>query len=178
MEQTNSRADDQQGEQTPATEDEAPALSDAEQVLECLCRRGWTIAAAESLTGGLVASALVEAPGASAVVRGGVVAYATEAKQTLLGVDADLLAAEGPVHPRVAEQMATGVRTLFSADVGVATTGVAGPEPQDGKPVGTVYVAVVTPERSEVIALDLDGTRDEIRRETVRRLLSGCHPLL
>lgn len=164
-------------EQPTATES-APALTDAQRVLQGLCRRGWTIAAAESLTGGLVTSALVEAPGASAVVRGGVVSYATDAKHTVLGVDSDLLAAEGPVHPDVAAQMAAGVRTVLSADVGLATTGVAGPEPQDGKPVGTVYLAIATPERTETIALQLHGTRDEIRQETVRRLLAECHPLL
>ena len=81
-------------------------------------------------------------PGASAVVRGSVVAYATELKAQVLGVDADLLAAGGAVQAEVARQMATGVCRVLGADVGVATTGVAGPDPQDGQPVGTVFVAV------------------------------------
>ncbi|MDT0423902.1 CinA family protein [Streptomyces evansiae] len=106
---------------------------------------GWTVAVAESLTGGLVAAELTAAPGASAAFRGSVTAYATELKHRLLGVDAALLAGEGAVHPEVAAQMATGARDALGADWGAATTGVAGPEPQDGRPVGTVYVAVAGP---------------------------------
>ena len=84
--------------------------SAAEELVSRLIARGWTVAVAESLTGGLVVSSLVSVPGASATVRGGVVAYATALKHTLLGVDAALLAAEGAVHPDVARQMAEGVR--------------------------------------------------------------------
>jgi PncC family amidohydrolase len=104
-----------------------------------------TVAVAESLTGGLVVAALVAVPGASAVVRGGVVAYMTDLKTRLLDVDPDLLAREGAVHPEVARQMALGVATRLGADYGVATTGVAGPDPQDGHPVGEVHVAVAGP---------------------------------
>ena len=100
------------------------------------------MATAESLTGGLVCAALTDVPGASAVVRGAVVAYATELKAQVLGVDPDLLATGGAVQAEVARQMATGVCRVLGADVGVATTGVAGPDPQDGHPVGTVFVAV------------------------------------
>ncbi|MFJ4440327.1 CinA family protein [Streptomyces sp. NPDC088923] len=106
---------------------------------------GWTVAVAESLTGGLVAAELTAAPGASAAFRGSVTAYETELKHRLLGVDTALLAREGAVHPEVAAQMASGVRDALGADWGAATTGVAGPEPQDGRPVGTVYVAVAGP---------------------------------
>ena len=110
-------------------------------------------------------------PGASAHVRGGIVAYATELKATLLGVDAGLLSERGPVDSEVAVQMAQGARRALSADVGLATTGVAGPDPQGGMPVGTVYVAVVTPESVAVSQLTLDGTRDEIRTQAVRGVL-------
>ncbi|QKJ19805.1 CinA family protein [Microbacterium hominis] len=143
-------------------------------LLAALGRRGWTIATAESLTGGRVVATLVEVPGASAVVRGGIVAYATDVKHSQLKVDADLLASAGPVDPAVAWQMAEGARSQLGADVGLATTGVAGPDPQDGKPVGTVHIAVVTPVSTSVSSLELTGTREQIRAETVRRVLELC----
>ncbi|MGU3645467.1 CinA family protein [Microbacterium sp. C23T] len=140
-------------------------------VLRALDGRGWSIAAAESLTGGRVTATLVDVPGASAHVRGGIVAYATDIKQSQLGVDPDLLAERGPVDADVAVQMAKGVRRALQADVGVATTGVAGPDPQDGKPVGTVHIAVVTPDEVVSSSLELSGTRDEIRARTVQSVL-------
>jgi nicotinamide-nucleotide amidase len=146
----------------------------ASAVLHALRARGWTIATAESLTGGLVAASLTAVPGASASMRGGVVAYATDVKATVLGVDAELLAEVGAVHAHVASQMAEGVRKVLSAHVGIATTGVAGPDSQDGQPVGTVFVAVATPAQTDVVALRLAGSRDEIRAETVRRALDAC----
>ncbi len=144
--------------------------SDAERLIGRLKELGWTLGVAESLTGGLVAASLVAVPGASAVLRGAVIAYATDIKQTLLGVDATLLAAHGPVHPRVARQMAEGARRALgrgseAADVGIATTGIAGPVSPDGQPVGTVHLAVSTPLGSRVESLVLSGTRDEIRAE-------------
>ena len=152
------------------------ALPEAEEVLRRLGERGWSIGVAESLTGGLLVASLVDVPGASAHVRGGVVAYATDLKHKILGVDAALLAAHGAVHPEVARQMAAGVRTVtgregVGADVGVATTGVAGPDAQDGQPVGTVHIGVSTPEGTRAVTLTLDGARDEIRRATVRHAL-------
>jgi competence/damage-inducible protein cinA len=149
-------------------------MTDAARVLAALRRRGWTIAVAESLTGGLVASALVDIPGASASLRGGVVAYATDVKSGVLGVDADLLATAGAVDPAVARQMAVGVRRLLGADVGVATTGAAGPEPQDGKPVGTVCIAVVTPESGSSGESLLIGDRSGIRRQAADAALAAC----
>lgn len=145
----------------------------AAELIRRLTARGWSVAVAESLTGGLVVAALVSVPGASAAVRGGVVAYATPLKHTLLGVDADLLASEGAVHPDVARQMAEGVRAAAAveglpADVGIATTGVAGPTPQDGQPVGTVFIAVATPVGTRVEGLTLEGTRAQIRAEATR----------
>ena len=155
----------------------AAAESSAAALVERLVARGWTVAVAESLTGGLVVSALVSIPGASACVRGGIVAYATPLKQTLLGVDAGLLATEGPVHAEVARQMAEGVRAAAAvdgaaADVGIATTGVAGPTAQDGKPVGTVHIAVATPAGTRDETLSLAGTRGQIRAEATRSALA------
>lgn len=120
--------------------------------VSALRERGQTVAVAESLTGGMVCAALVEVPGASAVVRGGVVAYATDLKHRLLEVDGDLLARTGPVHADVAAQMALGVREVLGADWGVATTGVAGPGAADGAPAGRVYLAVAGPLRDVVPA--------------------------
>ncbi|MVO89661.1 nicotinamide-nucleotide amidohydrolase family protein [Streptomyces sp. p1417] len=164
----------------------------AVEVLRLLVERGETLAVAESLTGGLVAAEVTSAPGASRAFKGSVTSYATEVKRDLLGVDADLLAERGAVDGEVALQMARGVRALLGADWGVATTGVAGPERQDGQPVGTVFVAVAGPGGSDrpetdgclesgsgsalrsegkVAALRLNGNRTEIRMESVRSVL-------
>lgn len=153
------------------------AGSAAADLIERLIGRGWTVAVAESLTGGLVVSSLVAVPGASAALRAGIVAYATPIKHSLLGVDAALLAAAGAVHPEVARQMAEGVRRAASvgsapADVGIATTGVAGPAAQDGQPVGTVHLAVAAPGGTRVITLALHGDRDEIRSEATAAALA------
>ncbi|WP_171162749.1 CinA family protein [Streptomyces sp. I05A-00742] len=146
---------------------------DAEEALAALVARGRTLAVAESLTGGLVAAALTAVPGASRAVRGAVTAYATDVKRDVLGVDARLLAERGAVDPEVARQMAGGVRALLAADWGLATTGVAGPDPQDGKPVGTVFVAAAGPDGTcAVRELALDGGREPIRTETVRAVLA------
>ncbi|MER5298873.1 CinA family protein [Streptomyces lasiicapitis] len=160
----------------PAADAAPTAGAAAAEVLRLLGGRGETLAVAESLTGGLVAAEVTAVPGASQVFRGSVTAYATELKQQVLGVDGALLAARGAVDADVALQMAAGVRGLLGADWGLATTGVAGPDPQDGKPVGTVFVAVVgpgSPLRSEgnVAALRLNGNRTEIRTESVRSVL-------
>jgi nicotinamide-nucleotide amidase len=133
---------------------------------------GKTVAVAESLTGGLVAAALTDIPGASVVVRGGVLAYATDVKAHVLGVNEVLLAQVGAVDADVAEQMASGVRSLMGATYGLATTGVAGPDRVDGKPVGTVYVAVVGPGSSRVKALSLSGDRGDIRADSVLAALT------
>lgn len=143
----------------------------AEAVLALLKQRGETLATAESLTGGLVAATIVDVPGASAVFRGGFVAYATELKGALVGVPHDLLEARGPVDPDVALALARGARERCGADWGLATTGVAGPDPQDGKPVGRVYVAVSGPGVSQVRELTLDGDRPAIRAGSVTAVL-------
>lgn len=137
-----------------------------------LTAAGKTVAVAESLTGGLVAAALTDIPGASLVVRGGILAYATDVKAQVLGVSEVLLAQVGVVDADVAEQMASGVRSLMGATYGLATTGVAGPDRVDGKPVGTVYVAVVGPDSSRVKALSLSGDRGDIRAKSVLAVLT------
>mgnify|MGYP000660195996 FL=1 len=143
----------------------------AEALVTRLSDSGLTIAAAESLTGGLVCSALVDVPGASAVLRGSVTAYATELKAQVLGVDDARLASVGPVDAQVAQEMADGVAQLLGADVAVATTGVAGPGPADGYEAGTVYVAAIAPWGGVWRLLQLEGQRSQIRAQTVRHVL-------
>jgi nicotinamide-nucleotide amidase len=150
----------------------SPHGAGAARLIAELTARGLRIAVAESLTGGLVAAELTSVPGASAVVSGGVVAYATSVKRSLLGVSSDLLAREGAVHADVARQMADGVRRALAldgrpADIGLATTGVAGPDPQDGRSPGTVFLGVSIGGRVEAVALELGGDRETIRRATV-----------
>jgi len=149
-------------------------------VVASLVERGLTVATAESLTGGLVCAALTSVAGSSAAVRGGVVSYAIDVKADLLGVDADRLAEAGAVDAGVAAQMAAGVRRLLGADVGLATTGVAGPGPSDGMPAGTVFVAACGPWRSgpQTRALALEGGRDEVRSATVDAVLDLLGELL
>lgn len=130
-----------------------------------------TCASAESLTGGLVAAALTAVPGVSSTFRGAVVAYATPLKAQLLGVDAGLLDARGPVDPDVALAMARGVSERLAATWGLATTGVAGPDPQDGVSPGTVFVAVAGPTQEQVRRHDLPGGREAVRSATVRAVL-------
>ena len=148
------------------------ALTAAADLVARLTAAGQTVAVAESLTGGLVSAAFTDVAGASVVVRGGVTAYATELKAQVLGVDEVLLARVGAVDAEVAEQMASGVRSLMGATYGLATTGVAGPDPADGKPVGMVYVAVVGSGSSRVKALDLSGDRAGIRAQSVLAVLA------
>lgn len=154
--------------------------SPAEQVLNLLRHRGQTVAVAESLTGGLLAAALTTPPGASHAFRGSVTAYATALKRDVLGVDAALLAERGAVDAEVARQLATGVRDRLGADWGVATTGVAGPAPQDGHPVGTVYVAVAPPgaERAVAQRLFAEGDRAVIRGQSVDNALAALRDAL
>ncbi|WP_422738871.1 CinA family protein [Micromonospora sp. WMMD729] len=153
--------------------------SAAAGVVHSLSQRRETLATVESLTGGLLSASIVEIAGVSGIYRGGLVVYATELKATLAGVPADLLAARGPVDPDVAAALAEGGRQRCGADWGLATTGVAGPEPQDGKPVGLVYVAVGGPTGVQVRELHLDGGRDHVRAaaviEALRLLAERIH---
>lgn len=153
------------------------------ELIAAMKERGWTLGVAESLTGGAVCAQLVSVPGASAVVLGGIVAYATEVKATLLGVDADLLNAHGPVHPDVARQMALGVRRAVqvagrSADVGISTTGIAGPESPDGQPVGTVHIAVATPEAVRAHAFVFEGDREQVRAQSTDAVIAAAVTML
>lgn len=152
----------------------SPAASGpAARLVAALAARGLTLAVAESLTGGLVSASIVDVPGASRVLRGAVVAYATDVKHTVLGVPAERLARTGPVDVDVAIAMAEGARTLLGCDVGLATTGVAGPGPADGWPAGTVVVAVAVTGRAAVTrSLHLDGDRDRVRAGAVDAVLA------
>ncbi len=149
----------------------------AAEIVALLLERGESVGCAESLTGGLLTARLVDVPGASAVVRGGIVSYATDLKHELLGVDDDLLAARGAVDPEVAAQMAAGARRVLGSDWGVATTGVAGPDPQDGMPVGLVYVAVTGPAGPALSEHRFQGDRAQVRLASVDaalELLADC----
>ena len=153
-------------------------MSDAADLVAELTRRSLTIAVAESLTGGLLVAELVAVPGASVVVRGGVVAYATDLKAGLLGVDPALLAASGPIHPDVARQMADGVRERLGADIGIATTGAAGPDAQDGHEPGEVWLGFAIGHEISAVGLALGGDRVAIRSDTVSESLSRLRALL
>ncbi len=140
-------------------------------VQRLLRERGWSLAVAESLTAGLLTARLADLPGSSEVLRGGVVAYATDLKRSLLGVPGDLLARAGPVSAEVAGAMASGVADRLGANVGVAVTGVAGPARQGGADVGDVFAAVHTPGRMKVDRLQLTGDRGTIREKSVTAVI-------
>jgi len=140
----------------------------AAEVHERLLARGETVATAESLTGGLVGAALTTTPGASSTYRGGVIVYATDLKAALAGVSLELLEKRGAVDPDVACALAVGVRDRLAATWGLGLTGVAGPDPQDGAPVGTLFIAVAGPGGDpQVRSAVLSGGRDEIRSGAV-----------
>lgn len=161
-----------------------PAVAEAQQVVAGLTARGQHVAVAESLTGGLLAAALASVPGASVVFRGAIVAYATDLKASLLGVDQAVLDSRGAVSAETAQAMAEGVRDRLGATFGLATTGVAGPDPAEGKPVGTVYIAATRGDSSPgtrqtgqrdgqiIRRLQLAGSRNDIRSQTVTEALA------
>ena len=133
-----------------------------------------TVATAESLTGGMVAAALTAIPGSSAVVRGGVVSYVDDVKHAVLGVDAGTLARCGAVSGEVACQMAQGAKDDLQADVAVAVTGIAGPGgAEEGKPVGTVWLAVADAQGVRAELCRFPGDRSEVRTRTVLRALAA-----
>jgi len=141
-------------------------------VIDALRGTGQTVATAESLTGGLLCATLVDVPGASDVLRGGVVAYLPQTKCEVLGVDPALIERVGTVHADVAAAMAEGAVRVMGSTWGVATTGVAGPEPSEGKPVGTVHVAVAGPGGVDTRDLSLHGDRRLVREQAVDAALS------
>jgi nicotinamide-nucleotide amidase len=157
---------------------------DSLAVTVVIAMQGRTLATAESITGGQLGSTITAIPGASQIFRGGVVAYATDLKSSLLGVSDLLLADGGAVQAQVALEMATGVAVKLDADFGLAVTGVAGPASQDGHLPGTVFVAcVMRDEQGSVIDSVVDElhlipngddpreSRDQVREETVAAAL-------
>lgn len=154
------------------TTDLGPRHDLAAACLGRLRAQGATLATAESLTAGMVASTLADVPGASDVLLGGIAAYASEVKVAVLGVDAGLVTTYGVVSRECAAAMARRAVELFGATWAVSTTGVAGPDRQEGQPVGTVYVAVAGPDVDVARELRLDGSRAEIRAATVVEALT------
>jgi nicotinamide-nucleotide amidase len=150
----------------------------AAQVLALLQQRGETVATAESLTGGRLAAALTGVPGASTSYVGGVVAYATSVKVEVLGVPAALVERYGVISAECALAMARGAAGLTGATWGIGTTGVAGPDGQDGHPPGTVHVGLVGPDVSTALALELVGGREAIQDRTCVEALSALAGML
>jgi PncC family amidohydrolase len=152
---------------------------EAVEALEACRARGLTLATAESCTGGMVSEWLTEIPGSSAVVRGGVVAYADDVKAALLGVSEQTLDRHGAVSRETAIEMARGVRAALGADVGVSITGVAGPDGgTPDKPVGRVELSVAAPQGERGLRLDLGGDRASIREQSARAALELVVTLL
>ncbi len=151
---------------------EVDLLTVAGELLNALARHGWCLGTAESLTGGMVGQVITAVPGASVSYVGGVISYVDREKTALLGVPAGMVKQHGAVSAEVAEAMAQGCRERLNVQVGLATTGVAGPTSDDrGMPVGTVFVACTTPHACTVERLLLDGDRHHIRVESVRGAL-------
>ena len=151
---------------------------DVRVLLERLASRGATLATAESLTGGRLASLVTAVPGASRVYVGGVVSYATGVKEDLLGVPRGLVERHGVVSPECARAMAEGARHLLGATYAISTTGVAGPDSQEGHPVGTVFVGVAGPSGVTALALELAGERAEIQDRTCTEALRAFAEVL
>lgn len=144
----------------------------AARVVQLLTAQGLTVATAESCTGGLIAAALTDVPGASKVLGTGVVSYSNACKQKLLSVSSDTLATEGAVSAATAGQMARGVRCLAEASLGVSVTGEAGPHPAEQHPVGTVFIALADEKRTWVEEWHLDGPdRASIRQQATQQVL-------
>jgi len=150
----------------------------AASVHDLLRARGATLATAESLTGGRVAALLTSVPGSSETFVGGVVAYATELKVSLLGVPPAVVERYGVVSAECARAMAEGARRTTGATWAVSTTGVAGPGPQEGIPAGTVYVGVSGPGSSTAVTLELVGDREQVRERTCHEVMSVLSAIL
>ena len=149
--------------------------SDAAALVALLKRKGLTVSTAESCTGGLVASSIVDVPGASAVFPGGAVTYAASVKTALLGVPADLIRERGVVSSDVAAAMAKGAQKRFGTDLAVSVTGVAGPDGGTPEtPVGCVYIGVAIKERTVTFREDIPGDREEVRRGAAERAIRRC----
>lgn len=146
----------------------------AKSTVEALLRKGWTVATCESLTGGMIAAAMVEVPGASAAVRGGLVTYQTDTKTILAGVPAETIERCDVVSAEVAMGMAQGVRERLGVDIAVSATGLAGPGGGTAeRPVGTVFLGVSTAEGTRAIPLHLTGSRERIRTLAMKNALNA-----
>jgi nicotinamide-nucleotide amidase len=146
---------------------------DATEALTLLGAAGATLATAESLTGGRLAATVTSVPGASVSYLGGMVTYATALKQSLLGVPAELVERYGVVSAECARAMAAGCREATGATYALATTGVAGPDSQEGKPVGTVFVGIAGPDGVSTLTMELVGDRHQIQDRACREALSA-----
>ena len=158
--------------------DDPLVSDDARGLVADLTVRRQTVATAESLTAGLLAATLAGVPGASVVLRGGLITYTEETKIALAGVARQVLAEVGPVAAPTARSLAVGARERCGATWGVGVTGVAGPEPHGGHPVGTVFVGLAGPVDTEVMALTLSGSRWDIRLDAARRAISRLRTLV
>lgn len=147
--------------------------SPAEALVRALRASGDSVATAESLTGGRLAARLTEVPGSSVVYAGGVVSYQTHIKVEVLGVPQDVVETYGVVSAECARAMADGARRLLGTAYALSTTGVAGPDRQEGKPVGTVFVGLAGPGGTEALALDLTGDRSQIQDATVDQAVAA-----
>ena len=156
-----------------------PLLSDdARGLIADLTVRKQSVATAESLTAGLLAATLAGVPGASEVLRGGLITYTEHTKVVLAGVAPQILDEVGPVAGPTARALAVGARQRCDATWGVGLTGVAGPEPHGGHEVGTVFMGLAGPVDTVVIELKLTGTRWDIRLSAVRELISRLRALV
>jgi nicotinamide-nucleotide amidase len=158
--------------------DDPLVTDDARGLVADLTVRRQTVATAESLTAGLLAATLAGVPGASVVLRGGLITYTDDTKITLAGVARQVLAEVGPVAAPTARALAVGAKERCGATWGVGVTGVAGPDPQGGHPVGTVFVGLAGPVDTEVMALTLSGSRWRIRLDAVHRAVSRLRALV
>lgn len=156
-----------------ATADPLVAATRATELVEALVERGQTVATAESLTAGLLSATIAGVPGASAVLRGGLVVYATDLKASLAGVDADRLGLDGPVSESTAAALAQGAAMRCGATWGVGLTGVAGPDDQDGHPPGTLFLGICGPDGTVVTCPAVGGDRWSIRLGAVAAAVSG-----
>lgn len=143
----------------------------AQAVIAVLRERRESIATCESITGGAIAATLTDIPGASAVFRGGLITYASDLKASLAGVDAELIANQGVINEETARQMARGAVERCGSNWAVATTGVAGPDQQDGADVGTLFLALAGAKRVVSREFRLSGSRPDIRNQSVRLAL-------
>ncbi|WP_183098848.1 CinA family protein [Nocardioides pelophilus] len=153
-------------------------MSEATSIVDRLEELDATLATAESITGGRLAARVTDVPGSSAVFAGGVVSYATAVKVAVLGVPDSLVAEHGVISAECARSMAEGVRALLRTTYALSTTGVAGPDTQEGEPVGTVFIGVAGPEGTEVVRLALDGDRGAIQAATVDGALSALRAMI